>query len=371
MAGAGTARGPGPARSRWTPPTRCRPPSPPSPPSRRRRSSQRLAMRARAAVAACSNPKGVAVDGSGNIYVVTGQAIEKLDSTGNRQETWGPLSDGPVGLAIDTAGHVYVAETGNGTGDGRVDEFDQHGQLLGTFGLGFNESPTDVAVDDAGNVYMTNNFLHRIEEFNPADGLVLAWGSIAPVQPSLVMDGIAVDASGHVFVANGGGIDKYDSTGLLLARWRSSSSRVRRGGRQRRQRLRRRRRRPGREVRQQRHVPDEMGFDRHREWGVPAPLRHQHRQRRQHLRLRCAEQSGPGVRLQPPPDSQQDWSRERHHHLGRRNDHQLWSDVLGGPAHRHNHHPARRRGSGSSFDGWGGDCSGTGPARSRWTPPVT
>jgi DNA-binding beta-propeller fold protein YncE len=63
-------------------------------------------------------PTGVAVDGSGNIYVadVGNDRIQKFDSEGNSLTKWGTAGTGdgqfsrPRGLAVDAAGNVYVTD---------------------------------------------------------------------------------------------------------------------------------------------------------------------------------------------------------------------------------------------------------------------
>src|SRR4030066_364047 len=65
-----------------------------------------------------NEPGGVAVDGSGSVYVAdTGNScIKKFDSNGNFITQWGSTGTGngqfsyPKGLALDSSGHIYVAE---------------------------------------------------------------------------------------------------------------------------------------------------------------------------------------------------------------------------------------------------------------------
>ena len=141
-----------------------------------------------------SNPKDVAVDGSGNVYVAdtNNDRIQKFDSEGKFLTEWGTEGsrDGefsnPRGVTVDDSGDVYVADTGNH----RIQKFDPNGRFLtewGTKGLGngdFNY-PCDLAVDSSGNVYVADSWNFRIQKFRPvgmavepADKLAVSWGSI-------------------------------------------------------------------------------------------------------------------------------------------------------------------------------------------------
>ena len=68
-----------------------------------------------------SDPTGVAIDGSGNVYVADkgNSRMQKFDSSGTFLTKWGSLGSGdgqfsdPSGVAIDGSGNVYVADKGN------------------------------------------------------------------------------------------------------------------------------------------------------------------------------------------------------------------------------------------------------------------
>ena len=96
-----------------------------------------------AAAARLAFPYGVAVDSAGNVYIAdTGnQRIRKVDSTGTittiaGSGEFGFSGDGgpaveaefrnPRGVAVDSAGNVYIADSGNRHPQGRFDGDDHH-----------------------------------------------------------------------------------------------------------------------------------------------------------------------------------------------------------------------------------------------------
>jgi sugar lactone lactonase YvrE len=82
--------------------------------------------------------------------------------------------------------------------------------------------PYFIAVDTAGNVYVTEPSLHRIQKFDASGARVAQWGGFGSGISQLNSpQGIAVDAAGNVYVADRGNfrIQKFTSTGTPLARW--------------------------------------------------------------------------------------------------------------------------------------------------------
>ena len=129
----------------------------------------------------------------------------------------------PTGIAVDTAGNVYVAE-GNGN---RFQKFDGNGTFLAKFGIpgdvpGGFVTPSGIAVDSAGNIYVSDNFTNRISKFN-SSGTYLS--SLGP-GGFLSASGVAVDSADNVYVsdANNHRIRKYDSSGVFITQWGSSGA---------------------------------------------------------------------------------------------------------------------------------------------------
>ena len=123
----------------------------------------------------------------------------------------------PHGVAIDASGTMYVADEGNNkirkiTPAGVVTTFagSTGGYLDGTGTAAKFTQPFDVDVDASGNVYVADNGNHRIRKITPTGvvstlagsgtaGFANGTGSAAQFSyPS----GVAVDASGNVYVAD-------------------------------------------------------------------------------------------------------------------------------------------------------------------------
>jgi len=164
---------------------------------------------------ALSWPQGIAVDGSGNLYIADTDHARVLKETlaaGNYSESviGNGLLSSPGGLALDGAGNVYIADYTAGA----VYKETPSGTTYtpSTIASGLN-SPEGVAVDGSGNVYIADTYNSQV--------LKLGWTGSGYAAPETIANsagngllnpfGVAVDGSGNVYIA-----DTFNSQVLQL-----------------------------------------------------------------------------------------------------------------------------------------------------------
>jgi sugar lactone lactonase YvrE len=82
------------------------------------------------------------------------------------------VSSFDTGMAFDANGNLYVT----GFDANAVFKFDHNGQLLGTFGGGYNADPESIVFDKSGNAYVGQpDGTHQILKFSPAGGLLATY----------------------------------------------------------------------------------------------------------------------------------------------------------------------------------------------------
>jgi sugar lactone lactonase YvrE len=181
-----------------------------------------------------NNPSSVAADASGNVYVseLNNHRIRKITAAGLVSTLAGSGAPGfadltgtnaqfynPSGVATDASGNVYVADYANN----RIRKITPAGvvsTLAGSGVAGFADltgtaaqfrNPTGVATDASGNVYVADNGNHLIRKITAAGVVSTLAGSGTPGFANGTVSlakfnypvGIAVDASGTIYVADG------------------------------------------------------------------------------------------------------------------------------------------------------------------------
>jgi sugar lactone lactonase YvrE len=195
-----------------------------------------------ATVAQLSGPQGLSFDAAGNLYIADrdNHRIRKVDAaTGLISTVAGTGSGGyggdggsaaaatlksPASVAVDAGGNLYVADTDNH----RVRRVDAAtgsiSTVAGTGSWGYNDdgiaasaaelnSPTGVALDRAGDLYIADRENHRVRRVDAATGKISTVGGTGVAGfngdgiPAVVAElnkpqGVAIDSSGVLYVAD-------------------------------------------------------------------------------------------------------------------------------------------------------------------------
>jgi streptogramin lyase len=152
-----------------------------------------------------SSPYGVAVDGSGNVYISdfgNNRVLKETLSAGSYTETTVPSStlNYPEVIAVDGAGNIYIADTNNNRilketlSAGTYTE-----ATVPTSALSYPEA---VAVDGAGNIYIADTNNNRILEETLSAGTYTE--ATVPTSALNGPEAVAVDGNSNVYIADSG-----------------------------------------------------------------------------------------------------------------------------------------------------------------------
>jgi len=144
-----------------------------------------------------NNPQQLVFDGSGNLYVPNyfGASVQKYSAAGNFS---GQLKLGTAGWSavFDASGNLYVSEPSAN----RVEEFSS-GFDLGPFVSGGNLSrPLGLIFDPSGNLLVANNNSNQIEKYSPTGTDLGNLGIANLSQPT----GMTYDSAGNLYVCSSG-----------------------------------------------------------------------------------------------------------------------------------------------------------------------
>jgi RHS repeat-associated protein len=181
-----------------------------------------------------NSPKGIAIDSKGNMWVVdtvnnriqefTEKAgkYEYLRQVGSLGSEAGKFNE-PKGIAVDSHNNVWVTDSKNN----RVEEFSETGTYLKAvgktgFGNGELSEPRNAVVDAKGNIWVGDTNNNRIEEFNEKGEYVRKFGSEGSGNGQLKgPQGIALDAKGNVWIVDtqNNRVQEFSEAGTYLSQF--------------------------------------------------------------------------------------------------------------------------------------------------------
>ncbi|MBI5305404.1 MAG: TIGR03663 family protein [Chloroflexi bacterium] len=188
-------------------------------------------------------PRVIAFDAQGNMFVADSEnhRIQKFDAKGEILLTWGTKSpDGvapppgtfnqPWGIAVDKAGNVFVSDTWNH----RVQKFDNNGKFLTTWGVNGDTrgvahdsplqfyGPRAIMADAQGNVYIADTGNKRVTKFSNTGEPLAQYGGVGS-DPGQFLEqvGLAIDKQGNIYVADTWNqrIQKFDANFNFVMQW--------------------------------------------------------------------------------------------------------------------------------------------------------
>jgi sugar lactone lactonase YvrE len=195
-----------------------------------------------------TQPRSVAVDATGNVFVCdyNNEDIRKITPAGvvttvagqgyaGYQDGQGTSAafDAPTGIVVDPSGNLFITDLSNGrirkiTSSGLVSTFagsGGDGYLDGTGTAAEFNLPKGIAIDASGNLYITDSGSNRVRKITPAGVVTTVAGdgndgeTDGPAAKAEFYDpgDIVVDNSGNLYIADvaNNSIRKITSAGIV------------------------------------------------------------------------------------------------------------------------------------------------------------
>lgn len=176
---------------------------------------------------------GLALDGQGRLYVVDygNNRVQVFTTEGAYLLQWGSYGTGPGQfksprrLTVDMTGLVQVTDYGND----RMQAFTREGVFVSAWGVGEVASPAGIAQSQSGTFLVTeeSGFADCVTLYDPAYTRLSSFGGPGSADGQFGgPSGIAVDASGRVFVADhlNNRVQQFTESGVFVQAWGSGGS---------------------------------------------------------------------------------------------------------------------------------------------------
>ena len=140
------------------------------------------------------------------LFSADGALLKAVGSTGKEPGQF----CGPTGIAANRAGELYVVESSTWPEGGghRVQKFSANGKFLLTWGSegtapGQLNLPTGIALDGKDNIYVADSYNCRVQKFSPDGAFLATWGTYGDGDGQLnCAQGIAVGPDGNLYIAD-------------------------------------------------------------------------------------------------------------------------------------------------------------------------
>ncbi len=187
-------------------------------------------------------PRGLAVDAKDGLVYVTDSLHDRVQKRTLGGSVLGYIGhsgsgDGefqqPCDVAVDAQGDLYVADTffttdpNNMPPWGKVEKFSPTGVFVASFGQGQAQGtlfgPRAIAVDKAGNVYLSDTGNCRILKYGPNGDFLTQWGKRGSGPGQFIEPfGLAFDKQGFLYVADrlNFRIQVFRADGSFVRQWK-------------------------------------------------------------------------------------------------------------------------------------------------------
>jgi streptogramin lyase len=203
------------------------------------------------AAARFESPRGIAIDGVGNLYVAdfNNNTVRKITPAGVVTTVAGAagtagITDGsgttarfnqPLGVSVDGSGNIYVADSGNNT-IRKISPTTAVTTLAGSVAISGSvdatglaarfDNPLGIATDPAGNIYIADTYNYIIRKSTPAGAVTTLAGTagnnggsdgVGAAASFSLPYSVAADSAGNVYVTetNSSAIRKITPAGVV------------------------------------------------------------------------------------------------------------------------------------------------------------